>query len=296
MKGLILAGGNGTRLFPITVCLNKHFLPIYDKPMIFYPLAVLLHVGITDITIICNETEFDEFQKLTLLFKNFDFQLTINVQKPEKGIPSAIMSATKDALNDDLLVILGDNLFHANSLAHTYIIPTITKAKEENKAAAFSSIVKEPENYGVTIRSQKGDIINLIEKPQSKISDGALTGLYFFPKNSLQHFNKLKSSSRGETEIIDVLLKYLKNNSLIVTQFGRGVYWIDAGQPDSLFMASDLVRTIQERQGLDIGNIEEIALEKGLISSEQLKILIELRPVSKYNSYILKKINETYKK
>lgn len=295
MKGLILAGGSGSRLFPITLCLNKHFLPIYDKPMIYYPLGVLLHVGITDITIICNEAEYDDFSKLLLLFKDFNFKLRLNIQSPEKGIPSAILSADQEVLEDNLLVILGDNLFHANSLAYNYIVPKVLKAKDENKAVAFSSIVKEPGHYGIVKRDKKGNIINLIEKPKKNISNEALTGLYFFPKNSSPFFSDLKVSKRGETEIIDVLSEYLKNDLLIVSQFGRGVHWIDAGQPENLFIASEFIKTIQERQGLGVGIIEEIALEQKLISYKKLKNIIKQRPKSKYNLYVLKQLDLLYK-
>ena len=293
MKGIILAGGKGSRLSPITKVVNKHLLPIYDKPMIYYPLGLLLHLGIFDITVICNSEDKDDFKKLLSIFKNFNFKLSFVIQQKQMGIPSAVLSLPEKFYKENLLVILGDNLFLANSLSGTYIAPSIKNGIKYSKAIVFSATTKDPSGYGVVERYKSKKVKKLIEKPKTFVSNEALTGLYFFPKNWNVFFNGLKLSDRNETEIVDVLNNYLKCESLLVNKFGRGVSWLDAGVPENIFMASEIVRTLQTRQGLGLGFIEEIAFEQKLVGKKALKKSIKNNPTSEYNDYLKSFLNES---
>ncbi len=285
-KGIILAGGLGTRMSPITKSVNKQLLPIYDKPLIYYPLSILMLAGIRDILIIVNKGQVNQFKKVLKNGEYFGVKLEYKEQKNPNGLPEAFIIGEKFINNNNVALILGDNFFYAQSLTKS-----LQNAIKLNKGAkVFLHPVKNPKLYGIaTIRNKK--IINLKEKPLKTKSNLAVTGLYFFDKEVVKLSKTLKPSKRKELEIIDLLNKYRKKNKLTAEFLGRGGAWLDAGSIDDYYDTTSFVAAIEKRQGLKIACLEEIALKKNWINKRVLLESIKFYGNCDYSKYLLKLIS-----
>ncbi len=282
-KGIILAGGLGTRMSPITKSVNKQLLPIYDKPLIYYPISILMLAGIKEILIIVNKGQTSQFKKVLKNGENFGIKLHYKEQKNPNGLPEAFIIGEKFINNDNVALVLGDNFFYAQSLTKT--LQSATKLK--NGAKVFLHPVSNPRLYGIaTIKGKK--IINLKEKPLVTNSNLAVTGLYFFDKNVVKLSKTLKPSKRNELEIIDLLNKYRKKNKLTLEFLGRGGAWLDAGSIDDYYDTTSFVSAIQKRQGFKIACLEEIALNKKWINKKILKESIKFYGNCDYSRYLKK--------
>jgi len=280
-KGIILAGGLGTRMSPITKAVNKQLLPIYDKPMIYYPLSILMLAGIKDILIIVNKGQINQFKKVLKNGKNFGVNIQYKEQLHPNGLPEAFIIGEKFINKSSVALILGDNFFYAQSL--TKILQNATNLK--SGAKVFLHPVNNPKLYGIaTIKKNK--IVNLIEKPISTKSNLAVTGLYFFDKKVVELCKTLKPSKRKELEIIDLLKKYKKKNKLKAEFLGRGGAWLDAGSIDDYYDATSFVSTIEKRQGFKIACLEEIAFRKGWINKKNLNESIKFYGNGEYAKYL----------
>ena len=282
-KGIILAGGLGTRMSPITKSVNKQLLPVYDKPLIYYPLSVLMLAGIKEILIIVNKGQVNQFKKILKNGENFGVKIQYKEQKNPNGLPEAFIIGEKFINNSSVALILGDNFFYAQSLTKT--LQKATKLK--NGAKVFLHPVSNPRLYGIaTIKNKK--IINLKEKPSVTRSNLAVTGLYFFDKNVVKLSKALKPSKRKELEIIDLLNKYKKKYKLSAEFLGRGGAWLDAGSIDDYYDTTSFVSAIQKRQGFKIACLEEIALNKGWINKKSLNDSIKFYGNCDYSKYLKK--------
>tara|TARA_A100001011_G_C14074565_1_gene741783 strand:+ start:27 stop:893 length:867 start_codon:yes stop_codon:yes gene_type:complete len=280
-KGIILAGGLGTRMSPITKSVNKQLLPIYDKPLIYYPLSVLMLAGIKEILIIVNKGQVNQFKKILKNGENFGIKIQYKEQNKPNGLPEAFIIGEKFINNNSVALILGDNFFYAQSLTKT--LQKTTKLK--NGAKVFLHPVSNPRLYGIaTIKNKK--IINLKEKPSTTTSNLAVTGLYFFDKNVVKLSKTLKPSKRNELEIIDLLNKYRKKNKLSAEFLGRGGAWLDAGSIDDYYDTTSFVSAIQKRQGFKIACLEEIALNKKWITKKILNDSIKFYGNCDYSRYL----------
>lgn len=269
MKGIILAGGKATRLYPITKGVCKQLLPVYDKPMIYYPLSVLMLAGIRDILIISTPQDLPRFKSLFGSGKEYGINIAYAVQLKPKGIAQSLIIAEKFIGKDNVCLILGDNIFYGNSL--TEMLQEATSLKEG--AVIFGYYVKDPGRYGVIEFDKNCNVISIEEKPRKPKSNWAVSGLYFYDNNAVRIARKIKPSARGEIEITDVNNEYMKKGLLKTKLLGRGYAWLDTGTHDSLIDASIFIKTIEERQGLKIGCIEEIAYRMGYIDKRQLRKL-----------------------
>lgn len=271
MKGIVLAAGAGTRLYPASQPISKILLPIYDKPMIYYPLSTLMLAGIKDILIITNETDYDNFVKLLGDGSQYGLHLSYEIQYVQRGISDAFLIAEKFINGDDVALILGDNIFHGHGFS------TIMKnaIKKNQGATVFGYTVKDPERFGVVEFDEKGKAISLEEKPLAPKSNYAVTGLYFYDGNVCDYAKQLKPSKRGELEITDLNKIYLEKGKLNVEILGRGFAWLDTGTHDSMLQASVFVQTMELNQGVKISCLEEIAFNQGFISKEKLLHNIE---------------------
>jgi len=280
-KGIILAGGLGTRMSPITKSVNKQLLPIYDKPLIYYPLSILMLSGIKEILIIVNKGQINQFKKILKNGENLGIKIQYKEQNAPNGLPEAFIIGEKFIDNEGVALILGDNFFYAQSLTKT-----LQNAKKLNQGAkVFLHPVKSPKLYGIaTIKNKK--IINLKEKPSITKSNLAVTGLYFFDKQVVNLSKTLKPSKRKELEIIDLLNKYRKKNKLSSEFLGRGGAWLDAGSIDDYYDATSFVSTIQKRQGFKIACLEEISLRKKWISKKDILESIKFYGVCEYSKYL----------
>ena len=284
-KGIILAGGLGTRMSPITKSVNKQLLPIYDKPMIFYPLSIMMLAGIKEILIIVNKGQVSQFKKILKNGENFGVKIQYKEQKKPNGLPEAFIIGEKFINNDGVAMILGDNFFYAQSL--TKALQKTTKLS--NGAKVFLHPVNNPKLYGIaTIRNKK--IINLKEKPSTTKSNLAVTGLYFFDRNVVKLSKKLRPSKRKELEIIALLDKYRKNNKLSAEFLGRGGAWLDTGSIDDFYDTSSFVSALESRQGLKIACLEEIALHYNWINRKDIKEAIKFYGNCIYSQYLNKLI------
>lgn len=265
-KGIILAAGTGSRLFPLTVAVNKHLLNVYDKPMIYYPLGTLINLGIRNIRIVINERDFNNFSDLLGDGSKFGIKISFSFQKKPNGI-SAALETCKSFLNknENFTLILGDNIFYGVEISKNYLKKNnYFPNKNKNQIYTFCYNVNDPEKYGIAeIKNNK--IKKIIEKPKKTKSNLAVTGLYFMNSKAFDEIKKLKKSSRGEYEITDLLKIYIKKNKCKFYRFKRGFTWIDAGSTDDLFSASEFVKNIEKRQGLKIYSLEELALNNKLI-------------------------------
>ena len=268
MKGIVLAGGSGTRLYPITKIISKQMLPIYDKPMIYYPLSVLMLAGIRDILIISTREDTPKFEKMLGDGSNYGINLTYKIQEEPKGLAQAF-TIGEDFIGDDTVcMILGDNIFYGNGLQKK--LQSAIKNAENGIASVFGYHVNDPERFGVVEFDKKGKVISIEEKPEKPKSNYAATGLYFYDNRVIEYAKNLKPSKRGELEITDINKIYLNNEELSVEILGRGYSWLDTGTFDSLNEASDFVRTV-ELNGQMIACLEEIAYLKGWINKETVR-------------------------
>jgi len=281
MKGIILAGGSGTRLYPLTQVVSKQLLPVYDKPMIYYPLATLMLANIKDILIITTKEDNDRFVALLGDGSSLGINIQYAIQDKPTGLPDAFVIGEKFINGGNVCLILGDNIFHSDTFINKYLIPSF-----ENKIpTVFGYHVSDPERYGV-VEFDNGRVLSVEEKPLEPKSNYAITGLYVFDKNASLIARSLKPSKRGETEIVDMLKYYLSSEGLNVELLGRGVSWLDTGTHHSLFEASNYIEVLENRQGLKIACIEEIAYIKGYISKEQLLVIAESMKNNAYGQYL----------
>ena len=289
MKGILLAGGTGSRLYPITMGTSKQLLSVYDKPMIYYPFSVLLQAGIKDILIISTPDTQAVFQQLFGDGTALGIQLSYAAQEKPEGIAQAFLIGKDFIGQDDVCLILGDNIFHGQGL-----LPLLEKAKttaeEEKKATVFGYYVQDPKRYGVVEFDAMGKAIGIEEKPQNPKSNYAVVGLYFYPNDVIQVAENLQPSTRGELEITDVNSTYLAQERLQVAQLEKGFAWLDTGTHDSLLEAANYIQTLQKRQGLKIGCIEEIAFDLGYIDAQQLKRLAAPMAQNEYGRYLLNRL------
>ena len=285
-KGIILAGGRGTRLSPLTKAINKQLLPIYDKPLIFYPLSVLMLAGIKDILIIVNEGQITQFKKIIPESKNLGIKISYIEQKYPKGLPEAFIIGEKFIGKNNVALILGDNFFYGQNLTEKLR----ECAKLHLGAIVFLHPVNNPSLYGIAKINKKNKILKIVEKPKKYISNHAITGLYFFDNNAVKYSKSLKASKRKETEIVDLLNKYRKKNKLSTEFIGRGGAWIDTGSIKDLYDASSFVSTLENRQGLKIACLEEIALANSWINNKQIKSAIKFYGKCNYSNYLKKLI------
>jgi len=281
-KGIILAGGLGTRMSPLTKAINKQLLPIYDKPLIFYPLSILMLAGIKDILIIVNKGQLAQFKKIFPESNNLGIKINFAQQKYPGGLPEAFIIGEKFIGKNNVALILGDNFFYGQSL--TEKLKDCTKL--QSGAKIFLHPVSNPSQYGVVKINKKNKILKITEKPKKYLSNLAITGLYFFDNQVIKYSKSLKPSKRNEVEIVALLKKYNKKNKLSVEFIGRGGAWLDAGSIKDLYDASSFVSTLENRQGLKIACLEEIALGNGWINKKQIKSAIKFYGKCDYSNYL----------
>ena len=286
-KGIILAGGLGTRMSPLTKAVNKQLLPIYDKPLIFYPLSILMLSKIKDILIIVNKGQLDQYKKIIPNGKNLGIKITYAEQESPKGLPDAFILGEKFIDKKNVALILGDNFFYGQNL--TKVLQDSAKLKSGAKILLHK--VQKPELYGVAKIDKQRKIISLKEKPRKFFSDLAVTGLYFFDKDVVEYAKKLNPSKRGELEIIDLLNKYRKQKKLSANLIGRGGAWLDAGSIEDFYKTSAFVEAIESRQGLKIACIEEIALNNRWIGKKEINSSIDFYGKCNYSNYLKKLSN-----
>jgi glucose-1-phosphate thymidylyltransferase len=285
MKGIILAGGSGTRLYPITKAVSKQLLPIYDKPMIYYPLSVLMLAGIREVLIISTPDDILNFERLFGDGHNLGMEISYKTQPKPDGLAEAFIIGKDFIGNDSVCLILGDNLYYGQGFTET-LINAKNITEKENKAVVFGYWVTDPERYGVVDLSEDGFPLSIEEKPSKPKSNYAVVGLYFYPNDVIHEVTKVKKSKRGELEISTLNDIYLKKDRLSLSKLGRGLAWFDTGTIDSLHEASDYVRAFQKRQGLIIACIEEIAYNQGFIGGDELMELSKGYKNTKYGNYL----------
>ncbi|PFN14810.1 glucose-1-phosphate thymidylyltransferase RfbA [Bacillus cereus] len=284
MKGIILAGGSGTRLYPLTQIVSKQLLPIYDKPMIYYPLSVLMLAGIREILIISTPQDINKFEKMLGDGSKYGITLSYTVQPSPEGIAQAFIIAEKFIGNDNVALILGDNIFYGHGLTEL-----LEKAvKKTRGATVFGYYVNDPERFGVVEFDSKKHVINIMEKPKEPKSNYAVTGLYFYDKRVIEIAKNIKPSNRGELEITDINKEYLKMGELEVELLGRGYAWLDTGTHESLLEAAQFIETIEKRQSLKVACLEEIAFKKKYITKQQLLKMANSVKENQYSRYLLK--------
>lgn len=282
MKGIILAGGAGTRLYPITKSISKQIMPVYDKPMIYYPLSVLMLAGIRDILVISTPRDLPLYQTLFEDGSKYGINISYAEQPSPDGLAQAFIIGDEFIGNDNACLILGDNIFYGYGFS-SILERTVNR---KNGATVFGYYVKDPERYGVAEFDKQGRVLSLEEKPQNPKSNYAVTGLYFYDNSVVEKAKSLKPSARGELEITDLNKMYLNEGNLNVELLGRGFAWLDTGTHESLHNASNYVETIEKRQGLKIACIEEIAYKKGFIDQDKLLSLAEELKKNQYGQYL----------
>ena len=291
MKGIILTGGSGTRLYPITKGTSKQLVPIYDKPMIYYPLSVLMLAGIKEVLIITTPEDQSNFINLLGDGSGLGMRFEYVVQPSPDGLAQAFILGEEFLDGDDACLVLGDNIFYGHGLAKM-LAKSIKNAKEENKATVFGYYVTDPERYGVAEFDEDKNVISLEEKPKNPKSNYAVVGLYFYPNDVVRKAKLVKPSDRGELEITTLNQDYLKEQRLRVKLMGRGYAWLDTGTHESLLEASTFIQTIEHRQGLKVACLEEIAFEMGYISKEKLLELAKPLAKNSYGQYLIRRANE----
>ena len=285
-KGIILSGGMGTRMSPLTKAVNKQLLPIYDKPLIFYPLSILMLAGIKDILIIVNKGQLDQYKKILPNGNNLGIKITYSEQRKPKGLPDAFIIGENFIGKENVALILGDNFFYGQNLTKQLIKNT----NLSNGAKIILHKVIKPEMYGVAKISKSNKVISIKEKPKKFISDLAITGLYFFDNNVIKFAKELKPSKRGELEIVDLINKYRKKNKLKADIIGRGGAWLDTGSIEDFYKTTSFVSAIENRQGFKIACLEEIAFGNGLIKKKNIKDAIKFYGNCEYSKYLNKLI------
>jgi glucose-1-phosphate thymidylyltransferase len=291
MKGIVLAGGSGTRLYPITKGVSKQLLPIYDKPMIYYPLSVLMLAGIREVLIISTPQDLPGFQRLLGDGSDYGIRLAYAEQPSPDGLAQAFIIGEEFVGENDVCLVLGDNIFYGQSFVKM-LHEAVSTVEKERKATVFGYWVKDPERYGVAEFDAQGNVLSIEEKPQVPKSNYAVVGLYFYPNKVVQVAKNIKPSARGELEITSVNQVFLEDNALKVQLLGRGFAWLDTGTHDSLSEASQFVETLEKRQGLKISCLEEIAYHKGWISAEKLKELAQPMLKNQYGQYLMELIEK----
>ena len=291
MKGIILAGGSGTRLYPITKGISKQLAPIYDKPMIYYPLSVLMLSGITEVLIISTPNDLPRFEELLGDGSSIGMKFSYIVQPSPDGLAQAFTLGESFLDGDDACLVLGDNIFYGHGLTEL-LATSVKNAQEENKATVFGYYVNDPERYGVAEFDDEGNVTSIEEKPEVPKSNYAVVGLYYYPNDVVQKAKNVKPSDRGELEITTLNQDYLQEERLKVELMGRGYAWLDTGTHESLLEASNFIQTIENRQGLKVACIEEIAFEMGYITKEQLVELAQPLKKNQYGQYLLKRAEE----
>jgi len=288
MKGIILAGGKGTRLYPLTQSVNKHLLPVYSKPMIFYPLSLLMMGDVRDILIISNECDIPYFKQVLGDGENYGIRIQYAVQDKPSGLPEAFIIGEDFIGDDDVILMLGDNLLFGDIEFYKSALKVQNDKNSGIHGQIFGYFVSNPESYGVVefdLKSQK--VLSLEEKPKVPKSNYAIPGIYIFDSTVVEKAKKVRPSKRNETEIIDVIKEYWLEDSLRVEIITRGVAWMDMGTPKRLLEASNYVQSIEDRQGLNIASLEEIALRKKFITREEFKRSVALLPASSYKDYLI---------
>ncbi len=291
MKGIILAGGSGTRLYPITKGVSKQLTPIYDKPMIYYPLSALMLSGITDILIISTPNDLPRFEELLGDGSDIGMSFSYKVQPSPDGLAQAFILGADFIGDDDVCMVLGDNIFYGHGLVEM-LASAVANVTEHKKATVFGYHVKDPDQYGVAEFDDNGNVLSIEEKPLKPKSNYAVVGLYFYPNSVVEIAKNIKPSHRGELEITTVNQMYLEQGNLKVELMGRGYAWLDTGTHESLLEASNFIQTIEKRQGLKVACIEEIAYEMGYISQEQLIQLAQPLLKNQYGQYLLRRAGE----
>ena len=282
MKGVILAGGLGSRLYPLTKTISKQLLPIYDKPMVYYPLSILMLAGIKDIAIVSSKKHIDDYESLLGNGKSLGISIQYILQDNPNGLPEAFIVAEDFIKNESVCMILGDNIFYGADFVSRHILPNI----QNNRNSIFTYHVGNPSDFGVINLDKNNNIIDIEEKPKKPKSNQAITGLYIFDNKVSEYAKLLKPSSRGETEIVDLIKIYLNNKQLHVEKISRGVAWLDTGTHQNLIEAGEFIKTIENRQGLKIGCIEEIAYNNGNIGKNQLEKIISEMKNCEYKDYL----------
>jgi len=291
MKGIILAGGSGTRLYPLTKATSKQLLPINDKPMVYYPLSVLMLAGIRDILLISTPDDLPNFERLLGDGKDLGISISYKVQPSPDGLAQAFILGEAFIGSDDVCLVLGDNIFYGHGF--TKLLTTSLKnVKDEQNATVFGYYVQDPQRYGVVDFDSQGKAISIEEKPIKPKSNYAVVGLYFYPNDVIQIAKKVKPSERGELEITTVNQEYLNQKRLKVEVMGRGYAWLDTGTHESLLEASNYIQAIENRQGLKVACLEEIAYEMGYISKEQVLLLAEPLKKNPYGQYLINRVKE----
>lgn len=291
MKGIILAGGSGTRLYPITKGVSKQLVPIYDKPMIYYPLSVLMLAGIKEILIISTPHDLPRFEELLGNGNNLGMEFSYVVQPSPNGLAEAFILGKEFLDGSDACLILGDNIFYGHGLTQL-LAKSVQNVKENNKATVFGYYVKDPERYGVAEFDESNNVISIEEKPNNPKSNYAIVGLYFYPSDIIEKVKNVKPSSRGELEITTLNQYYLAEDRLKVELMGRGYAWLDTGTHESLLEASIFIQTIERRQALKVACLEEIAFEMGYISKDELLELAKPLIKNQYGQYLISRASQ----
>ena len=291
MKGIILAGGSGTRLYPITRGTSKQLLPIYDKPMIYYPLSVLMKSGIREILIISTPDDLPNFERLLGNGKELGLELHYSEQPSPDGLAQAFLIGEEFIGDDDVCLVLGDNIFYGHGFSKL-LSQSVANVQELNKATVFGYYVSDPSRYGVVEFNREGKVLSIEEKPKNPKSNHAVVGLYFYPNSVVEIAKNMKPSSRGELEITTVNQEYLQRSELKVELMGRGFAWLDTGTHESLIEASNYIKVIENRQGLKVACLEVIAYEMGYISKDHLLKLAEPLKKNGYGQYLIQRAKE----
>lgn len=289
MKGIVLAGGSGTRLYPITKGVSKQLLPIYDKPMVYYPVSVLMLAGIRDILIISTPYDLPGFKRLLGDGSDFGVRFSYAEQPSPDGLAQAFIIGEKFIGDDDVCLVLGDNIFHGNGLSKM-LRQAVKNAEEERKATVFGYWVADPERYGVAEFDANGRVLSIEEKPKEPKSNYAVVGLYFYPNKVVKVAKSIKPSARGELEITSVNQAFLADNELNVQLMGRGFAWLDTGTHDSLAEASTFIEVIEKRQGLKVACLESIGYEMGWLTDDDIRRVAQPMAKNQYGQYLLNMI------
>jgi len=295
MKGIVLAGGSGTRLYPITKGVSKQLLPVYDKPMIYYPVSVLMLAGIREILIISTPTDLPGFKRLLGDGSDYGVKFEYAEQPSPDGLAQAFIIGEKFIGDDSVCLVLGDNIFYGHGLTEM-LKNAVKTAENENKATVFGYWVSDPQRYGVAEFDKQGNVLSIEEKPEDPKSNYAVVGLYFYPNKVVDVAKNIKPSARGELEITTVNQEFLNDQELKVQLLGRGFAWLDTGTHDSLSEASVFVEVLEKRQGLKIACLESIAFDQGWITAEKMEELAQPMIKNQYGQYLIKTVNESKKK